>query len=601
MTYVEPLIDKINKFIWDLTQSTNLSYDLILIIGGSVLLFLLVLLGLWIKIKRRKKKYLRLLNNGKNELVKIQSHSVFTVLSTMSFDLLSNEQYTVILKRWETSIKQLKEDEVHSFSSLINVLESLYKQKKYKQFNDMKDLIDSDIRSITYKLDILFNEISEYLNTEVSNDNLLVKYEEIVEELIQEYAEKQESFYQVKDKMDLFLKEITFNLGKYQHLFKDNEHGNLTEFTKDVTMKIEKLNSIVKEAPKVLEYFSVEVKPRLDMFDTYVDVITKNYHSLIADFMVKYQNQKQIVAEVEEKINNLDFNFVDFEFQMQEVINFLDNSEYMLEHYYQDINYIETTIANGENEIISIVEKNENLQNHFDSMGDYYYVDEESVEKLDSSVKLVEILKDDIQNIKNKYHNKAKSLDLIKAEATDINETIKSISTQLEQLYSEYNLMKDSESKIQTDITFIQNIIHASRRLIVNANLVEYDNIQEKYKILNDDLNKIYEISKQKSINLLQLSSLVETSKLEVETTVAEINKIAHNVLFAEHAFMFICRYNQDKEIHEVELQILEELIMNKEYDEALDRSLKFLEINNYKSIDLLTQTFKERYGHLLI
>lgn len=589
--FPQDIIDTIRGFVSNVDEKILIFIGLVILVAIPFLIYLSAY-------RKKGKKYKLVYNNLENRVNDLHNHDVFSTVS-LDVGLFTNSKFQVIVKQWQKRLKHINQEDIKIIDDLLGVLDIAVKNRNYIDFDEIKPDVEKDIEEIEGKLNFIHEEINNYIHEKVSNQNVMNKYKEIIDELKVEYIKNSVKFDELEYKIDSMFSNLSANLKKYEEYQQQGKTHENDILAMKIVDNINTLNYIIKESPEFISIFFNEIKPHMNTLKDKVEKLKESKHEENLKPIEEYKKTYNLYEKVENNLQQMKFeNCASNVKVLQENIKNLSTS---LDVELTSIMIVEDAFTEIAAQFVVIEEKARDIHQFYIELNKNYGVDKKNLDEISFIEKNVVSLKDKIYSMKDQYETKEITATEIKDKLIEGFEFLKEINDKFDILFNEVGNIFKGEENIHKEIRYVKNIMTRIRKLLVSSNLYDIEIYKKEYFRLAGSVDEIAKMTREYPIDLISINTKLSKVKHDVELALEGVNILASTTLLAKHAYLFASRYNSGKEKNRFELSIIEELIRNSNNEEALTRAIRFVENVDIESVPLLIDSFAEKSKKLFI
>lgn len=528
--------------------------------------------------RREKKKYQEQINTLEREKNLIISASILSELNKVE-SLINNDDLRNDYNEWQRKFKEIKDEEIPKITDNLIVIEDLFNDKKYKELDEKIAKAELQIYYLKTKANFLLDEIKEITLSEEKNREIITKLKSQYREIINKYNKNKSDFKEVAAPLELQFENVDKLFSAFEVSMDNNSYQEVGKIVKAIDDTIGNLKMIIEEAPSIILMANGLIPKKMKD----VKIISEKMES--EGYNLDYLNLEYNFAEVNKKVSDIIarlnvLNIEDSIFELKTMIDYFDSiyndfdKEKISKKIYEEY---ERTIIVKANKLEKI---NKGLLRKIDEL-------KYSYDLTDDDVAIIEIIRNDIKNIKKDYNevtsaHRANSFaySRIGKEMELLNVRLTKVEDKLEKALRTLGSLKEDELRAREQLDEIKEILKKSKAKI---NSYKLPIIPKEYYIqLSEATDAIKEMIKElekKPISIKVLNMRVDTARdlaLKLYTTTNETVKTA---AMAEFAIVYGNRYRSTNNNIEIGLAKAENHFFKGEFKHSLESAIASLNI----------------------
>ena len=545
-----------------------------------VFVFLLVLLlGLFLLIKNRKKKSiinkLDKLNTDKNLII---SSSLITELDKAE-NLANNKKLQSDVEDWKKRFNEIEKIDMPYITDGIVDAETLCENKQFDECENTIINVEKDLLHIKAKSIKLLNEIKDLTESENRNREAITKLKSIYREIIFKYNKNKKDYDGINDRIELQFENIDKLFSAFEVAVQNKNYEEFAKIVKALDDLINNINIVVDEAPTILLISKMILPKKMKDIENTANKLKRDGYN------IEYLNLEYNFEETNKKINDIldrlkKLNLQDSVFDLKTLVDYyekiytdFDNERRGKREYERGIINVNERL----NKVSSIVR---NLYAEIDNIKDTYDLTNEEIVVVDEINKELISVKDSFKLINDRTLSKVMPYSKLNNECEMVAVNLSKVEDKLEMTLKNLGSLKEDEARARDQLFEIKNIINNSKYKIKDYNLpVIPDKFFVELKEAHDAVLEINKEIEKKPISIKTLNVRVDTAgdlALKLSQTASFTTKTA---AMAEMAIVYGNRYRSSNSDVEKGLIASEKAFMKGNYKESLEIVLSALNI----------------------
>ena len=545
-----------------------------------VFVFLLVLLlGLFLLIKNRKKKSiinkLDKLNTDKNLII---SSSLITELDKAE-NLANNKKLQSDVEDWKKRFNEIEKIDMPYITDGIVDAETLCENKQFDECENTIINVEKDLLHIKAKSIKLLNEIKDLTESENRNREAITKLKSIYREIIFKYNKNKKDYDGINDRIELQFENIDKLFSAFEVAVQNKNYEEFAKIVKALDDLINNINIVVDEAPTILLISKMILPKKMKDIENTANKLKRDGYN------IEYLNLEYNFEETNKKINDIldrlkKLNLQDSVFDLKTLVDYyekiytdFDNERRGKREYERGIINVNERL----NKVSSIVR---NLYAEIDNIKDTYDLTNEEIVVVDEINKELISVKDSFKLINDRTLSKVMPYSKLNNECEMVAVNLSKVEDKLEMTLKNLGSLKEDEARARDQLFEIKNIINNSKYKIKDYNLpVIPDKFFVELKEAHDAVLEINKEIEKKQISIKTLNVRVDTAgdlELKLYQTASFTTKTA---AMAEMAIVYGNRYRSSNSDVEKGLIASEKAFMKGNYKESLEIVLSALNI----------------------
>ena len=554
----------------------------ILIISLIIIFVIALVIFLFIFLRRRKRNKLI---NGINELEykknELDGLPVLTELAKIE-EIAKSEQLEEKVVEFKDRYSVAK-DRLSKITDQLVTLDEYVSNRQFKEYYDKYSEIEAELYEIEEELNNVLEEIDDIASYEEKYRDIVTKLKIRYRTLEKVYANKEESFGDIKKVIKMQLENIEKRFSDFDLVMEEKLYNEVILVVKSIDTMIDHLGIVMDELPDILLLLNDLIPGRIeDLKIEYDRMIEEGYPLEYMDFpanVEKIEKRKNDIYD-RAKVLNID----DSLFIAKTILGYLDSLFKDLE---LERNAKKTFDFNNEEfakrlKLIDTAIKD--VYNQMDDIKSLYGLKESDLEVIDNlSLKTSSLNKDykkllrEVKKGKNSYAKENIDFNVLITRldrlSDEVDRSIKSLGS-----------MYEDEIRARDELQSMNELLVKCKSRVRNYQLPI---VHDDYKVEVDEAKEALEAVKQelesKPIIIKTLNMRVETAhdlifKLNIRT-----NDLIKYAYFTELMVVYSNKFKKELDLSE-DLSKVELLYSKGEYKESYDLCLKIMDTINPNS-----------------
>ena len=552
--------------------------EYIYIIGG-IALFVIVLLILFLVLKKRKKynlqKELQELERQRNLIV---STPIPTELSKIEV-IVKNEKLEEKYNDWCNRYDVIKNTRFSEITDVILDIDGLIESNDIKSAKERIRDLEMEIYKLRTTTDNLLDEIREITMSEERNRAIITKLKSRYRDLSRTLESNKSSYGEISKYIELQLENIEKKFSDFETIMEENDYSEIAGIVKVIDEMIAHISTVIEEVPDLLLLTNKIIPERIkEVNDTYKTMLGKNYP---LDYLNVSHNIEEIEHKTKEIVDKIKMlNLEDCMFSLKTFLDYLDNllNDFDVEKRSRK-NFDEIAKAFREklNKINKIVS---DIYEQLDDIKNMYNLTSDDLEEFDLINKNLLDVNNNYNNIIGDLKNKREPYSVLKEEIEKSTIALQDIEERFDACLKSLGSMKEDEQRAREQLDEITELLKKCKASIRSYNLPIISN--NYFVELSEANEAIYEVIKELEktpITIKTLNIRVDTARdlsLKLANTTNEMVKTAR---LSEMIITYGNRYKPlDKDI-EKGIDVATQLFFKGNYKKSLETSIAAINI----------------------
>ena len=517
--------------------------------------------------KKDKNKYLKIINDLEKNKNLIISSGILTELNNAN-NLVNNKEMQEMYDDWKKRFNYIKEVEIPKITDSLIEIQDLFDNKKYKDLNKLLDKTELNIDYVKTKSNYLLNEIKKVTTSSSRSREEILKLKQKYREIITKYNNNKTDYSLINGPIELQFENVDKLFSHFEVAIDENNYQETSKVLNALNDIVGNLELIIKESPSII-LLGTKLLPS-KMHDVYVeaDKLRKDGYNLdYLNIEYNYEEANKKIADVLEKINVLNI-----ENSLLTLKTLLDYFDGLYNDFEKEVKAKKSFKALTRS-ILVRANKYEKINNELRKRGKQFIY---SYDLTEDDIKILDILKDEIKEIKHDYdeiieasRSKKYAYSRLDKEMKELNNRLGKCGNNLEYALKNLGSLKEDELRANDQLEEIKSILKKAKYKISSYKIPV---IPRRYYIELSEAsvaikNVVIELEK-KPISIKTLNIRVDTARDLVLKLYNTSNEIIRTAQLAETSIVYGNRYRS----------------VNKGIDDALTNSERFFNNGEYKN-----------------
>ena len=538
-----------------------------------VIAIVLVVAALVLLNKHTRKKLEQILINLEINKNLIISGNILTELNKVG-SLINNKKLEERYNNWKERYKQIKDVDIPLLDNKLNDLDSLIKDKKYKEFAKESSDLELEIYYTKSKCDFLLNEIREITLSESKNREIVTNLKKVYREVYLKYNDNKGDYEGLNNTIELQFENIDKLFNSFEITMENNDYSEAPKIVKALSDNIGNMEIIINDASSIILMGKKLIPSKIDNIKEIYDRMTKE------GYLLDYLNIDYNIQEAEKKIADV--------FDRLKVLNVNDSVielKTILEYFeslYSDFDKEKDAKKNYEKLSHKIAIKNKklsavikNILSKIDEIKYSYDLSDEDILGIDELNLSIKNSKNDYEIIVEKFRGKSFSYSQLYKELELINNRLLILEEKVEQTLKFLSSLKEDEVRAREQLEEIKSILESSKEKMESFKLpvIPSDYYVELSEAVDAIENMAIELNK-KPISIKTLNLRVDTARDLVLKLYKNTSETIKNASLAESTIVYSNRFRVAGKINNA-LNRAEDYFYDGKYNEALEVAIK--------------------------
>lgn len=538
-----------------------------------VIAIVLVVAALVLLNKHTRKKLEQILINLEINKNLIISGNILTELNKVG-SLINNKKLEERYNNWKERYKQIKDVDIPLLDNKLNDLDSLIKDKKYKEFAKESSDLELEIYYTKSKCDFLLNEIREITLSESKNREIVTNLKKVYREVYLKYNDNKGDYEGLNNTIELQFENIDKLFNSFEITMENNDYSEAPKIVKALSDNIGNMEIIINDASSIILMGKKLIPSKIDNIKEIYDRMTKE------GYLLDYLNIDYNIQEAEKKIADV--------FDRLKVLNVNDSVielKTILDYFeslYSDFDKEKDAKKNYEKLSHKIAIKNKklsavikNILSKIDEIKYSYDLSDEDILGIDELNLSIKNSKNDYEIIVEKFRGKSFSYSQLYKELELINNRLLILEEKVEQTLKFLSSLKEDEVRAREQLEEIKSILESSKEKMESFKLpvIPSDYYVELSEAVDAIENMAIELNK-KPISIKTLNLRVDTARDLVLKLYKNTSETIKNASLAESTIVYSNRFRVAGKINNA-LNRAEDYFYDGKYNEALEVAIK--------------------------
>lgn len=538
-----------------------------------VIAIVLVVAALVLLNKHTRKKLEQILINLEINKNLIISGNILTELNKVG-SLINNKKLEERYNNWKERYKQIKDVDIPLLDNKLNDLDSLIKDKKYKEFAKESSDLELEIYYTKSKCDFLLNEIREITLSESKNREIVTNLKKVYREVYLKYNDNKGDYEGLNNTIELQFENIDKLFNSFEITMENNDYSEAPKIVKALSDNIGNMEIIINDASSIILMGKKLIPSKIENIKEIYDRMTKE------GYLLDYLNIDYNIQEAEKKIADV--------FDRLKVLNVNDSVielKTILDYFeslYSDFDKEKDAKKNYEKLSHKIAIKNKklsavikNILSKIDEIKYSYDLSDEDILGIDELNLSIKNSKNDYEIIVEKFRGKSFSYSQLYKELELINNRLLILEEKVEQTLKFLSSLKEDEVRAREQLEEIKSILESSKEKMESFKLpvIPSDYYVELSEAVDAIENMAIELNK-KPISIKTLNLRVDTARDLVLKLYKNTSETIKNASLAESTIVYSNRFRVAGKINNA-LNRAEDYFYDGKYNEALEVAIK--------------------------
>ena len=538
-----------------------------------VIAIVLVVAALVLLNKHTRKKLEQILINLEINKNLIISGNILTELNKVG-SLINNKKLEERYNNWKERYKQIKDVDIPLLDDKLNDLDSLIKDKKYKEFTKESSNLELEIYYTKSKCDFLLEEIREITLSESKNREIVTNLKKVYREVYLKYNDNKGDYEGLNNTIELQFENIDKLFNSFEITMENNDYSEAPKIVKALSDNIGNMEIIINDASSIILMGKKLIPSKIENIKEIYDRMTKDGYLL--DYLnIDYniQEAEKKIADVFDRLKVLNVN--DSVIELKTILEYFESlySDFDKEKYAKK-NYekLSHKIAIKNKKLSAIIK---NILSKIDEIKYSYDLSDEDILGIDELNLSIKNSKNDYEIIVEKFRGKSFSYSQLYKELELINNRLLILEEKVEQTLKFLSSLKEDEVRAREQLEEIKSILESSKEKMESFKLpvIPSDYYVELSEAVDAIENMTIELNK-KPISIKTLNLRVDTARDLVLKLYKNTSETIKNASLAESTIVYSNRFRVAGKINNA-LNRAEDYFYDGKYNEALEIAIK--------------------------
>ena len=528
--------------------------------------------------KKEKKKYQEEIVNLERDKNLIISSSILSELNKVEA-LVNNDKMQESYDDWQERFKEIKDVDLPKITDALIEIEDCFNEKNFNVLNDKIAKVELEIFYVKTKANFLLDEIKSITLSEERNRETITKLKAKYRKIIAKYNNNKNDYKDIITPLELQFENVDKLFAAFEVTMEANQYDEVGKIVKGIDDVIGNLGIIIDEAPTIILMGKSLIPNKMK------DVKSIEQRMVAEGYNLDYLNLDYNIEESEKKIQGVFaklnvLNVEDSILILKTILNYFDSiytnfdEEKQAKMIFEE--YVRKILVRANN-----VEKTNNALYRKIDLIKYSY------DLTDEDVKIIEVIKSEIIEIKNDYNeivdahrNKAFSYTRLGKEMERLNQKLLKVEEKMSNALKTLGGLEEDEQRAKDQLMEIKEILEKAKKKIYSYKLPVIPNIYNiQLSEANVGIKEMIKELKKSPVSIKTLNIRVDTARDLVLKLYNTANESVKTAAMVEMAIVYGNRYRPINRNLDLELTRAEELFYNGEYKKALETSIRAINV----------------------
>jgi len=541
----------------------------------SIIIIILVLNLINRKEKKRYQDEIIKLERDKNLII---SSSILSELNKVEA-LINNDKLQETYDEWQKRFKEIKNVDIPKITDDLIEIEDCFNEKKYKILNDKIAKVELEIYYVKTKANFLLDEIKEITLSEERNRETITKLKVKYREIVTKYNKNKNDYKEVCAPLELQFENVDKLFATFEMAMENNNYEEVGKIVKGIDDLIGNLGIIIEEAPTIIlmgkslipnkmkDLQSIEARMKQEGYN--LDYLNLSYN-------IEESNKK--LQDIFARLNVL--NVEDSVLELKTLLKYFDEM-------YNDFDQEKQAKKIFEEYMGKVLVKANQMEKINNGLYRKIDVIKYSYDLTDEDVKVIEVIKGELINIKKDYNeivdahrNKSFAYTRLGKEMENLNGRLNKTQEKLDIALKTLGSLEEDEQRAHEQLGEIKDILKKAcdkiktykLPVIPNCYYIQLDEANVAIKEMIKEMNK-------KPVSIKTLNIRVDTARDLVLKLYNTANETVKTAAMVEVAIVYGNRYRPVNKNLDIELTKAEEFFFKGEYKKALECTIRAINV----------------------
>lgn len=528
--------------------------------------------------RREKKKYQEEIVNLERDKNLIISSSILSELNKVEA-LVNNEKMQESYDDWQERFKEIKDVDLPKITDALIEIEDCFNEKNFNVLNDKIAKVELEIFYVKTKANFLLDEIKSITLSEERNRETITKLKAKYRKIIAKYNSNKNDYKDIITPLELQFENVDKLFAAFEVTMEANQYDEVGKIVKGIDDVIGNLGIIIDEAPTIILMGKSLIPNKMkDVKSIEQRMIAEGYNLDYLNLDYNIEESEKKIQDVFAKLNVL--NVEDSILILKTILNYFDSiytnfdEEKQAKMIFEE--YVRKILVRANN-----VEKTNNALYRKIDLIKYSY------DLTDEDVKVIEVIKADIIEIKKDYNeiveanrNKSFSYTRLGKEMERLNQKLLKVEDKMSSALKALGGLEEDEQRAKDQLMEIKEILEKAKKKIYSYKLPVVPNIYNiQLSEANVAIKEMIKELKKSPVSIKTLNIRVDTARDLVLKLYNTANESVKTAAMVEMAIVYGNRYRPVNRNLDLELTRAEELFYDGEYKKALETSIRAINV----------------------
>lgn len=543
-----------------------------------IIAVILVTVVLVVLKKHQEKGYREELEKLDKEKNLIASTPVYSELSKVEA-IIKNEQMEEKYNNWKKRFDVIKEDKINKINDMINELDVANNLKDYKNFDEKIAKVEMEVYKVRESANKLLDEIKEITVSDEKYRGIVTKLKSKYRKLMNEFTTHKDDYEDIAEAIELQFETIEKRFLDFENRMEKNEYDEVNHIVKALDTMIDHMGSVVVEVPNLVLLSTKLIPKRIEeILDMHTSMTNENYNLEYLNIPYNMEECSKNVNTILDRIRVL--NLDDCMFELKTLLDYLDSilddldKEKLAKKVYEETN---TVFSNKLKKIGKIIK---DIYKQLEGIRSSYDLRDDELKALENIKLQLESIRKDYQGLSKDAKESKKPYTYLSKEIENLSNLLIELENHLDDLLKSLGSMQDDELRAREQFDEIRDLLKQCKLtirsyklpIIMNNYFVELSEASEAIDEIAVELSK-------KPIVIDTLNTRVDTARDLALKLYRTTNDMVKTAQLAEMAIVYGNRYRSSQKEIDKGLSNAEQLYHKGNYKEALESSIKSIEL----------------------
>jgi len=508
----------------------------------------------------------------------IASTPVLSELSKVE-PIIKNDKMGEKYKNWQRRFELIKDNKILEINDMIIDLDLALAEKKFDILKEKLAKTEIEIYKVRESADQLLKEIKEITLSEEKYRSIVTKLKAKYRSLLKEFNNHREEYEDISDVIELQFENIEKRFLDFENVMEKNEYDEVTHIVKALDTMIDHMNIVILEVPNLVLLAERLIPKRIEEIEaTYDEMITDGYPLDYLKIEYNMEESRKNTKNILDRIRVL--NLEDCMFELKTMLDYLDSlfNDFEKEKFMRKV-YEEESFAFSD-KMKKTVKVVKDIYLQIDDIKNMYDLKDDDIEILNDISNRLNQIKKEYRKLNSSLKEKEIPYSSAVKDIEEYSMNLKRLEEDLDITLKSLGSMYDDEVRAREQLDEIKELLKQCKLRIRSYKLpIIMNNYFVELSEANEAILEIVRELDKKPIVIKVLNTRVDTARdlvLKLYNTTTEMIKTAQ---LAEMAIIYGNKYRSNMNEIEVGLTNAEMLFHKGEYHDALEVSIKTIEL----------------------